>query len=202
MPLSRGLRRDTHARNVAGHGRDPVLPDQLTYEGWSDPLVLHLCQTMRASDAAEIYAQRPDTNAFSLYRDLAAIGRNHLWFEIARPATSMTPVALFGVAGVSPGGAQAHMFGTDALSLSHARQIADRIKSHVIPAMRDLGLHRVQAFSLADYAWAHRFLERSGARFEAPCWSLGGSGQDFASFVWLRRDLAPLYETEIEETGT
>ncbi|MDW3181764.1 hypothetical protein [Roseobacter sp.] len=178
------------------------MTDQLTYEGWSDPMVLWLCQNMRKSDAAEIYAQRPDENAFALYRDLAAIGRNHLWFELARPATSMSPVALFGVAGVSPGVAQAHMFGTDALTLGHARQIADRIKSHVIPALLDLGLHRVQAYSLADYAWAHRFLQRSGAKFEAPCWSLGASGQDFASFVWLRKDLAHLYETNIEETGT
>lgn len=165
-------------------------------------MVLWLCQNMRASDAAEIYAQRPDQNAFSLYRDLASIGRNHLWFEVARPEGSMHPVAVFGVAGVSPGVAQAHMFATDAMTLGHARQIAERIKSHVIPAMLQLGLHRVQAYSLADYHWAHRFLQRSGAKFEAPCWSQGKDGQDFASFVWLRRDLAEKYETNIEETGT
>jgi len=166
---------------------------QLTFDRWSDPMVLQLCQNMRASDAAEIYAQRPDTNAFSLYRDLAAIGQHHLWFEIARPATGMQPVALFGVAGISPGVAVAHMFGTDDLSLDHARQIADRIRHVVIPAMLDLGLHRVQVHSLVGYRWAHRFLERAGARFEGPCKSLGRDGEDFATYVWLRSELAQHY---------
>ena len=177
------------------------MTDELTYEGWSDPMVLWLCQNMRASDAAEIYAMRPDENAFGLYRDMADLGPRHLWFEVARPASSMLPVALFGVAALSPGVAQAHMFGTDGMTISHARQIADRIKTHVIPAMLDLGLHRVQAHSLADYAWAHRFMRRAGAKFEAPCWSLGGDGQDFASFVWLRRDLEKIYQPQQEKTG-
>ncbi|MEL6886890.1 MAG: hypothetical protein AAFP87_20450 [Pseudomonadota bacterium] len=174
------------------------MSEALAYEGWSDPMALYLCQNMRATDQAEIYAQRPDQNAFTLYRDLAALGPRHLWFEIARPSTSMQPVALFGVAGLSPGVGTAFMFGTDELSLDHCRQIADRIRSKVIPAMLDLGLHRVHADSLAGYGWAHRFLRRAGARFEGPCWSLGRDGEDFATFVWLRSELAHQYEPAIE----
>ncbi|MEO0380503.1 MAG: hypothetical protein AAF252_09545 [Pseudomonadota bacterium] len=155
---------------------------------------------MRAGDAAEIYAQRPDQNAFSLYRDLAAVGPRHLWFEIARPATSMDPVALFGVAGLSPGVGVAHMFGTDDLTLDHCRQIADRIRTVVVPAMLDLGLHRVHADSLASYHWAHRFLQRAGARFEGPCWNLGRNGEDFATFVWLRSDLGEMSPPKIVKT--
>ncbi len=165
------------------------MTDALTFEGWSDAMVLHLCKNMRAKDAEEIYAQRPDQNAFSLYRDLADVGPRHLWFEVARPAASMTPVALFGVAALSPGVGVAHMFGTDALTINHCRQIADRIRDVVVPAMLDRGLHRVHADSLATYHWSHRFLLRAGARFEGPCWSLGRDGQDFATFVWLRSDL-------------
>ena len=177
------------------------MTDALTYDLWSDPMVLYLCQNMRDTDAAEIYAQRPDTNAFSLYRDLAAIGQHHLWFEIARPVKSMNPVALFGVAGLSPGVAVAHMFGTPALTLDHCRQIADRIRDVVIPSMLELGLNRVQAASLVDYRWAHRFLQRAGARFEGPCRSLGRDGEDFATYVWLRSELQDHYQTDQTASG-
>jgi hypothetical protein len=154
---------------------------------------------MRACDAAEIYALRPNQNAYSLYRDMAMV-RPYLWFEVVRPVTSMTPVALFGVAALSPGVAQAHMFATDDMTIDHARQIADRVKGVVIPTLLDAGLHRVQAQSLAGYVWAHRFMRRCGARFEAPCWSLGADGQDYASFVWLKRDLDHLYQPQKENT--
>jgi hypothetical protein len=162
----------------------------LAFENWSDPMVLHICRTMRAMDVAEIFAMRPDLDAWALYRDLAQSRPAHLWFEIARPDDSLQPVALFGVMGTSPGVGLAHLIATPGLRLGHAREIAARVREAVIPAMVAAGLHRVEALSLQGYGWAHRFLRAAGARPEGPprrC--LGKHGEDFQSFVWLKDEL-------------
>lgn len=163
----------------------------LVFEPFSDPLVLHVCRMMRRSDAAEIYATRPDMDAWSLYRDLAAAQPAHLWFEVARPATSIVPCAFFGVMTTSPGVGIAHLVGTDDLGLPEARQIAARIRDEALPRMlAQTPLHRVEALSLASYRWAHRFLKSAGARPEGPPRrAVGKAGEDFQCFVWLRDEL-------------
>ncbi|MES2667918.1 MAG: hypothetical protein V4712_17675 [Pseudomonadota bacterium] len=162
----------------------------LAYEPFDDAMVLHVCTMMRATDAAEIFAMRPDMDAWSLYRDMAAIGPRHLWFELARPANRLRPIALFGCIGTSPGCGQAHLIGTDELTWADACQIADRIRLRGIPAMIAMGMHRVEALSLADYRWAHRFLRRCGARPEGPPrLAMGKAGEAFQAFVWLAHEL-------------
>ncbi|WP_226779005.1 hypothetical protein [Oceaniglobus trochenteri] len=163
----------------------------LAFELWSDPMVLHLCRHMRRWDQREIFCQRADDDPWSLYRDLASLGHAHLWFEIARPVSSIHPVALFGVVQAGPGIGGAHMFATDDLTLGHARQIADRIQARVIPAMIDHGLHRVEALSLSNYHWAHRFLRRAGAHSEGQRRAMGRDGEDFTAFVWLTPEYQP-----------
>lgn len=162
---------------------------ELVFEGWDDLLVLHVLRNMRALDAEEIFATRPDSDPFALYRDMAALGGRHLWFELVRPADSMVPVALFGVVGTSPGNGQAHLVATDAFTLADARRVAARIRDLVIPAMLDIGLHRVEALSLDSHGWAHRFLRAAGATRVEPRPALGRRGEDFRALVWLDRDL-------------
>ncbi|WP_112312503.1 hypothetical protein [Pseudogemmobacter bohemicus] len=165
---------------------------RLSFEAFSDLMVLYLCQQMRASDAAEIFAMRPDMDAWSLYRDLAASQPAHLWFEVARPAGGLVPLAFFGVMATSPGVGIAHLVGTKHLGLAEAREIAARIRLLVIPAMIAEGLHRVEALSLSRYRWAHRFLQSAGARPEGPPRrALGRAGEDFQCFVWLKDELQP-----------
>ncbi len=168
----------------------------LIFEPWSDPLALYLARNMRASDAAEIFAQRADRNPFALYRDMAALRPRHLWFEIVRERTEVWPVALFGVVQTGPGVGTAHMFGTPGLSLGAARIIAGRIRSTVIPAMIEKGMHRVEALSLTDYHWAHRFMRRAGARVEGTRLRLGSQGEDFTCFVWLKEEMSDVYNPE------
>mgnify|MGYP000748907992 CR=1 FL=1 len=162
---------------------------RLIYEGWTDLMVLQVCRTMRAGDVQEVFAQRPDEDRWALYRDLASLGAAHLWFEVARAETSCNPTAMFGVVQTGPGTGQAHLIGTPALTLDASRQIAARIRDQVIPAMLDAGLHRVEALSLADYAWAHRFLRSTGAQCEGIRREIGKNGEDFASFVWLKSEI-------------
>lgn len=163
----------------------------LSFEAWSDPMVLHVCRNMRATDAAEIFAMRPDMDAWSLYRDLAASQPAHLWFELARPSGGLLPVALFGVMATSPGVGLAHLMGTDDLGLDEGRQISTRIRERMIPSLIEAGLHRVEALSLSGYRWAHRFLQSAGARAEGPPRrALGKAGEDFQCFVWLRDELS------------
>lgn len=165
----------------------------LAFEGFSDLTVLHICRHMRRVDAEEIFAMRHDSDAFALYRDMAALGGRHLWFEVVRPATELAPIALFGVVGTSPGCGQAHLIGTDDLRASDAVQIAARVRGVVIPAMLELGLHRVEALSLASHRWAHRFLRAAGATPERDlrrC--LGRAREDFLTFVWLADDFTAL----------
>lgn len=167
-------------------------PRDLAFEGFTDLTVLHICRHMRRVDAEEIFAMRHDSDAFALYRDMAALGARHLWFEVVRPATQIAPIALFGVVGTSPGCGQAHLIGTDDLSASDAAQIAARVRNVVIPAMLQLGLHRVEALSLASHRWAHRFLRAAGATAERDlrrC--LGRAREDFLTFVWLADDFTP-----------
>lgn len=161
----------------------------LAFSGWSDLDVLHICRNMRASDAAEVFALRPDCDAFALYRDMASLGPLRLWFEVARPADSMLPVALFGVVGASPGTGIAHLIATPELRWQDARQIATRIKALVIPAMLEAGLHRVEALSLASHRWAGRFLRAAGATRVEHRPAMGKHGEDFAVHVWLAEDL-------------
>ena len=166
----------------------------LTFEGWSDPMVLYLCQNMRAGDMAEIFCQRPEVDAYALYRDMANLGPLHLWFEVARPSDSHIPVALFGMVQTGPGIGVAHMFGTDELTLDHARQIADRVRNVATPIMIDRGIHRVEALSLENYHWAHRFLRRAGARVEGPRAALGKNGENFTCFVWLKKEITNVFD--------
>lgn len=164
----------------------------LCFEPFYDPGVLHVCRNMRASDAAEIFATRPDMDSWALYRDLAAAQPAHLWFELVRPAAGLWPFALFGVMATSPGVGIAHLIATPDMSLGDARVIAARIRDKVIPTMIDAGMHRVEALSLSSYRWAHRFLKSAGARAEGPPRTqLGKAGEDFQCFVWLRDELIP-----------
>ncbi|MES2667448.1 MAG: hypothetical protein V4712_15220 [Pseudomonadota bacterium] len=161
----------------------------LAFEGFSDLTVLHVCRHMRRVDAEEVFAMRPDADAFALYRDIAALGGRHLWFEVVRPATAMQPIALFGVVGTSPGCGLAHMIATDDLTAGDARQIVARIHSAVAPVMLDHGLHRIEALALSSHRWAHRFLRACGALPEGPPRrATGKCGEDFQAFVWLRDD--------------
>lgn len=158
----------------------------LAYGPWNDLHVLHIARNMRPVDAAEIFATRPDCDAFALYRDLAAIGPGHLWFEVVRPMTSMVPLAWMGVVATSPRNGVAHLAATPDLSLADATMIAARIRTRVIPALTAAGLIRVEAHSLASYRWAHRFLQRSGAVPEGPPRpNVGKAGEAFQTFVWL-----------------
>lgn len=164
----------------------PRTQKDLAYGPWNDLDVLHIARNLRASDVEEIFATRPDCDAFALYRDLAAVGGRHLWFEIARPMQSMEPLAWFGVVATSPGNGIAHLAATSALTLSDASQIARRIRDRMIPELTARGLIRVEAHSLAAHVWAHRFLRYAGASEEGPPRpNVGKAGEAFQTFVWL-----------------
>jgi RimJ/RimL family protein N-acetyltransferase len=164
----------------------------LAFAPLDDLSALHICRHMRAVDAEEIFAMRPDHDAFALYRDIMGAGPRHLWLEAARPATALQPVALFGVIATSPGCGLAHLIGTDDLDGFQAREIVWRIRNVMIPAMIAEGLHRVEANSLATHRWAHRFLKASGARAEGQRRrAMGKMGEDFQTFVWIKDELPP-----------
>lgn len=165
------------------------MKQKLEYEGWDDPMVLHVCAKMRAVDREEIFCQRADDDAWGFHRELAFIGARHLWFELARPREEILPVAFFGVVATGPGIGSAHLAGTDDLTLDHARQIAARIRQEVIPTMLECGLHRVEALSLKSHRWAHRFLKSAGARVEGERLAMGRDREDFLSFVWLADEI-------------
>lgn len=165
------------------------------FEAFDDPGALHICRNMRRTDAAEIYAMRPDMDAWALYRDLAATRPAHLWLEMIRPVTQVQPVALFGIMATSPGVGIAHLIGTPAFGRVAARAVIARIQHIIIPELLDGGLHRVEALSLASYGWAHRFLRSAGAHAEGPPRrALGKAGEDFQAFVWLKDNLQPREE--------
>ena len=85
-----------------------------------------------------------------------------------------------------PGVWNAYMLGTAdfpqvALSVcKHARRF-------IIPAIFNSdGFQRMDAYAVADYCLAHRWLSWLGAQCEAPLANWGKNGETFLSFVWLR----------------
>ncbi|MFK5997856.1 MAG: hypothetical protein QM492_07080 [Rhodobacterales bacterium] len=163
-----------------------MMTDTLRYQGWTDPMALYLCQNMRASDAEEIFAQRDRVDPYGLFCDMRMLRPASVWCDLVYPATAIQPVAIFGITLMSPGVGMAHMFGTDRLTLAQTRAIATRIREIVIPEMLQMGLHRVEALSLNNYKWAHRFLKSAGARPEGPPrLAVGKDRQDFQNFIWL-----------------
>jgi hypothetical protein len=161
----------------------------LHFGQWDDAAVLHVVRNMRRRDHDEVYATRFEVDSYAFYRDLAAARPSHLVLEVVWPDLMAPPAAVFGVAQISPGVGVAHLVGTDRLSARDLVTIARRVREVWIPELLDAGLHRVQADALSTYTLTRNFLRRCGARREGERKALGKNGEDFTTYVWLKKEI-------------
>lgn len=55
----------------------------------------------------------------------------------------------------------------------------------LFPAYRAEGVHRIEAYTVADYEDAHRWIEMVGLTYEATLRAFGRDGEDFKVFSWV-----------------
>lgn len=65
------------------------------------------------------------------------------------------------------------------------------IRGEMFPRLRDAGVHRIEAVSLANHADAHKWLRVLGLEAETlPLAGYGKAGEEFIQFSWVR-DVRP-----------
>lgn len=143
---------------------------------------LFVAANMRAKDAEEIFATWPDEDREGLAAEAARRG------PFAWVAGDYEPVVCIGAIFLWPGVCQAWMFATDrfpAVGFALTRWA----RRCMIPALKDAGAHRCQAYSIEGHADAHLWMERLGAVHEATHPGYGKRGETFHVYAWGARDV-------------
>lgn len=66
------------------------------------------------------------------------------------------------------------------------RGITKFIKTNLFPKLRDNGVHRIEAVSMATHTEAHRWLKTLGLKQEGGVLrKFGKNGEDFVQFAWV-----------------
>jgi hypothetical protein len=145
---------------------------------------LHVALRVRESDAEEIFATRYDESRESLA--ISATTRGPMAWAAGRDGA---PIACLGAIELWPGVWEAWMFATDDFHYI-GKPLTRFIRRGMIPALKGLGAHRVQAHSIEGHTVAHKWLESLGAKFERPVPRMGRNGEDFRVYRWFVEDVA------------
>jgi hypothetical protein len=151
------------------------------------PLTLYdaayVAARMRAADRDEIAAMRFDFDHEMVARECMlapgfswAIGRDR-------------PIAAIGAVPMCPGVWTAFMFATDRW-MEIALAATRHVRRTMIPALMNVGAHRVECRSIEDHLVAHRWLEALGAVREGIERGRARDGRDFWVYVWSRQSCA------------
>lgn len=144
--------------------------------------VTWIARNMRADDARELFATRYDDDPDRLALDVLTRWGPMWW--VAGSTKHNRPIAVIGATQLWPMVWQVGMFATDEfdqIGLGLTRWV---IRS-MIPAIREIGVHRAEAKSIEGHDVAHRWLEMLGAvRDPTPLDQYGRGGETFHNFVW------------------
>ncbi|HEY1139942.1 MAG TPA: hypothetical protein VGE88_07015 [Lysobacter sp.] len=141
--------------------------------------VAYVCRNLRADDARELFALRFDDNP-----DGIAVHALQGWSLGWVAWGDERPIAVIGAKELWPGVWSAGMFATD--EFGQIGPLLTRwVRRRMIPALRELGMHRAEAKSIEGHDVAHRWLERLGARVEGePMRNYGKNRETFVTYVW------------------
>jgi hypothetical protein len=147
-----------------------------------DPL-FQLCLNMRDRDRAEVFALLPHDNLYRFAYEADAMirnnGRGNLFWVNGRP----TAVAAFTESW--PGVWNVWMLGTE--DFDHCVMPLMRwVRKTAVEILDDVGGHRLQCESKADYEEAHKMIRALGGREEVTFRKRGKNGEDYIQFVWLK----------------
>jgi hypothetical protein len=149
----------------------------------------YVLYNLRALDRREIEAtvHRFDSHALALATCACRLGFVAAVDDPPSPGgyggASLTPVAVLAAGELWPGVWQLGLFATPRWP-EVGRAVTRFARPWLEERLRALGVHRAQAFSLADHDEAHRWMLRLGARCEATLAGWGRGGEDFKVFVW------------------
>ena len=150
----------------------------------TDKDIARVAFAMRDRDVTEFAAVLPADERPELAGILVSryAGRPDVLAACARDGS---PVCIGCVVEVHPNVVSLGFFATDewpriALPLSRW------IKRELFPRLREAGVHRIQALSMAGYDEAHRWLALLGLRREAEHPGFGKHGETFVTFSWVR----------------
>lgn len=140
--------------------------------------VAFVAHNIRDEDWAEARATRADEHKMRLAVDVvkrwgptgAVLGFDH-------------PVCVVGATQRWPNVWTAWMFATDEFP-SIAKSVTRYVKDVLLPTVRNVGMVRADAKSLASHVAAHRWMEITGARFDVKLERFGKNGEDFVQYRW------------------
>jgi hypothetical protein len=137
---------------------------------------------MRERDFLELSAVLPFQNRQQLadYFTEAYYGRGDIQAVYDRDGNA---VAIVGALLPRPGVLSLLMFATPEVCAVHL-SLTRWLRKSWLPAMREAGVHRIDAISLDGYSRMHRWLEAIGLRRESVMTKFGRGGQDFVMFAW------------------
>jgi hypothetical protein len=146
--------------------------------------VQHIVANLRERDRAEIYALRWDNDEGELVKTLMALA-NPIWRVFH---WRDTPAAIVSVLPVRPGVALVGAFGTDEFDRV-APAILRYGRREVIYYLREMCVHRCEAYALAGHVTGRRFIQALGGQPEAVLHEFGRDREDFVLYVWRIGDV-------------
>lgn len=150
----------------------------------SRPALRHIVENLRPRDREEAAAILwADADTETSVEHIAASS-----FCVTAHAADGEPVAYAGARPDWPGVWTVFAMGTPRWPET-ALELTRYVRRTMIPCLVDLGAHRAQCYSMADYGDAHRWIETLGAKREAVLRRFGRDQQDFVLFRWLATEL-------------
>jgi hypothetical protein len=144
----------------------------------------HILENLRERDRKEIYALRWDDDVTELHHTMCVMC-NPLWRIWT---VDGEPAAVFSAVPVRPGVVIVGSFGTEAWN-DAMPSIVRHIKGPFAEALRELGVHRAEAYVLADNFDGTRFVRGMDGELEARLVGFGREQEDFLLFGWRVNDV-------------
>jgi hypothetical protein len=149
--------------------------------------IRYVAHAMRERDFEEFSAVSPYDDRDHLAKSLAELygGRD----DILVAYTDLNePFAIGGCIVTRPNVATLLFFATPVFT-AYKVAMTRFIKKEMFPALRDNGVHRIEAASLAGYPEVHGWLETLGMVKESEMPGYGKNGETFFMYAWVHDDV-------------
>ncbi len=145
--------------------------------------LLGVVKAMRERDRREIFACRPCNDEEALTDEILACQSLALLSGLIRDDRG-AGIGYFGVFGRTPGAADCALFATD-----RWREVSGPFTRWVfreaLPALRSVGVRRLEARSMASHGDARRWLTGLGAHRECVLPAFGRNGETFVQYALI-----------------
>lgn len=162
-----------------------AVPKEAILEPPTRTAVRDVVLNMRLADWREIFCCRAGDDAESFVDEMILHCAAGFCAYVARAVGEAAPVAVIGVAALTPVVGSAFMFATDQFD-EIGWSLTRRLKSEIVPGLRRAGLARVECRAWEGNSAALRWLRHLGAKPEAVLRGYGRDGETFIQMAWTR----------------